>query len=608
MNLLKICAALSAAVLCFLLVGMVGRPAGITAAATPKVPRTPDVLAIRDVRVFDGERTWPSATVLVKGGLIEAIGAGIAIPADAEIVDGNGHTLLPGLIDAHVHTWGNARSEALRFGVTTQIDMFTDHRSLPAARAERASLARTDRTDMWSAGTLATVEGGHGTQFGMGIPTLAGPEQASAWVAARKEEGSDFIKLVREDLHVYSESRRIPTLDANTAEAVIDAAHAQGLRAVVHTSAQEAARESLRAGADGLVHVFQDAVADDAFVALARQSGAFVVPTLSVVAGFAGERSALAGDEHIGPYLSRGQKQTLQARMHDGSARPALIANARQNVRRLHAAGVTVLAGTDAPNPNTAHGASMHEELAQLVQAGLSPQQALAAATSGPARAFGLPDRGRIAPGLRADLVLVKGDPTREITSTRAIVAIWKNGHRVDRDPATPKPGRLALGRISHFDGDTIDAPGAGWIETTDRMAGGQSQAGIERVQSGAAGSAGALRISGEIVPGAAHVWAGAMLRPGGGQMQPVDASHARELVFQVRGDGRRYSALVFSGETMSPMPSMQAFTATPQWTRVRLPLAGFAGADPATLAGMAFTAGEPAGAFWFELDDVEIR
>ncbi|MFC7564468.1 amidohydrolase family protein [Actinomadura namibiensis] len=94
-----------------------------------------------------------------------------------------------------------------------------------------------------------------------------------------------------------------------------------------------------------------------------------------------------------------------------------------------------ILAGTDAPIRANANGVSMLAELAHLVRAGLSPRAALAAATSAPAREFGLTDRGRIAPGLRADLLLVDGDPTTDITDLRAITAIWKNGHPVDRTP-----------------------------------------------------------------------------------------------------------------------------------------------------------------------------
>ena len=102
-------------------------------------------------------------------------------------------------------------------------------------------------------------------------------------------------------------------------------------------------------------------------------------------------------------------------------------------VRVLRAAGVVILAGTDAPNPGTAQGASLHGELELLVEAGLTPAEALRAATSAPAGVFGLKDRGRLAPGLRADLVLVDGDPSQDIRATRAIVGIWKAGLAVER-------------------------------------------------------------------------------------------------------------------------------------------------------------------------------
>lgn len=88
---------------------------------------------------------------------------------------------------------------------------------------------------------------------------------------------------------------------------------------------------------------------------------------------------------------------------------------------------------TDASNPGTAHGASLHDELALLVQSGLSQAEALTAATTIPAAAFGLTDRGRIVPGLRADLVLVDGDPSQDISATRAVSSVWRDGHLAAR-------------------------------------------------------------------------------------------------------------------------------------------------------------------------------
>ena len=606
MNRLHLLLAVSVVVLVAALLAMPSPSPGPSRAGAAKA--SPREFVVRDVRVFDGERFHPRLSVHVRDGAVVAVSPSLEVPAGAAVVEGGDRTLLPGLVDAHVHTWGSARRDALRFGVTTMLDMFSDPSGLAAARAERESLAATDRADLWSAGTLATAKGGHGTQYGMAIPTLAVPGEAPAWVDARLAEGSDFIKIVREDLHVYRDDQALPTLDAATAAALVTTAQARGRLAVVHASAQEAARESLRDGANGLVHVFQDAVADDDFVALARERGAFVVPTLTVVAGFSGEHSALAEDPRVSPWLSDEQRSTLTGRAGFAAANPGLLSHAVESVRRLHAAGVPILAGTDAPNPNTAHGVSIHEEMAWLARAGLTTAQALAAATSVPADAFGLRDRGRIAPGQRADLLLVEGDPSKDLGQTLAIVTIWKNGHEVDRRVAAEKAAVLAPGVVSDFDQDAVASlTGGEWIPTTDRMIGGQSDATLQRIEGGATGSPGALGVRGRVHPGGSAVWAGAFLALGEGNMPPMDGSGLRELVFQARGDGRPLSVMLFSGGDGAP-PSIATVTPGAQWTEHRVRLADVPGANPARLRAIGFTVQSGEGDFAFDLDHVEFR
>ena len=575
-----------------------------------------DSFAIRDVRVFDGTRVLPRANVVVRDGRIEAVGPDVAIPDGLQAVDGAGRTLLPGLVDAHVHAWGDARRDALRFGVTTELDMMGDPARSAALRSARTAMAATDEADLWSAGAAVTAPGGHGTQYGGAVPTLAADGDAAAFVAARIAEGSDYVKLIVEDMHVYGGAARLPTLAPAQVADAITAAHAGDRLALVHASAQDDARHALASGADGLVHVFQDAPADAALVALAKERGAFVVPTLSVVAMIAGEDGGarLADDARLSPWLEAAQGAALAAAF-PGAPRPQALDNALRSVAALHAAGVDILAGTDAGNPGTAHGISMHGELALLVRAGLTPAEALAAATAVPARRFGLADRGRIAPGLRADLLLVEGDPTADISATRAIAGIWKNGHavprpRVGKAAATAAAPAIADGAlVADFeDGGTGVRFGHGWQVTTDAMAGGRSVATQEAVAGGAAGSRGALRVSGEIRAGFAFPWAGTMFHPGAQPMQPVDASSRSELVFQARGDGRTYQAMLFSGPSMQGMPAMQSFTAGPARTEVRIPLSAFAGADPATLRAVAITAGLPEGGFELFIDQVELR
>ncbi|MBW8368867.1 MAG: amidohydrolase family protein [Arenimonas sp.] len=605
MNRLQAVLAVAVGVLVLALVAMPD-PAAPPAAPAPKASAREFV--VRDVRLFDGERFHDRQSVHVRDGRIVAVGESIPLAKGVAVVEGAGRTLLPGLVDAHVHTWDAARRDALRFGVTTMLDMFSDPVTLGSARTQRESPDPTDRADLWSAGTLATAAGGHGTQFGMAIPTLASADEAPAWVDARIAEGSDFIKIVREDLHVYRDGENLPTLDAATAAALVAAAHARGRLAVVHASAQEAARESLRDGADGLVHVFQDVPADAAFVALARERGAFVVPTLTVVAGFSGEHSRLAEDPRVSQWLSGDQRQSLAGRAGFAAANPALLRNAMESVRRLNAAGVPILAGTDAPNPDTAHGVSLHEEMAWLAKAGLSPAQALAAATSVPADAFGLRDRGRIAPGQRADLLLVEGDPSTDLGQTLAIVTVWKNGREVDRRVATEVVPALAAGIVSHFDAGGLGSRlGGQWIATTDRMIGGQSDAALARIEGGAQGSAGALQVRGRLQGGGGTVWAGAFLGLGEGGMSPLDASGLGELVFHARGDGRTLSVLLFSGgEGASPASVSVAPDA--RWQEFRVRLSDVPGADPSRLRAIAITVPSGQGDFTFDLDQVEFR
>lgn len=393
----------------------------------------PAPVVFENVRVFDGERVIPAATVVVENRRITQIaGAGdpVAMPSGARRVDGSGKTLLPGLIDAHTHSGARDNLKgAVAFGVTTHLDMFTPIEFLQEMKREQEAGMAADRADLLSAGTLVTAPGGHGTQYGVDIPTLSTPEDADAFVAARIGEGSDYIKLVSEDGAAFGVT--LPTLDDATLAAVVEAAHARGKLAVVHVGTQKAARSAIAAGADGLMHVFGEEPPDADFAGYAAQHGVFVVPTLSVLESVAGEDAGeeLLADPRLDALLLPAGVAGLQRPDTLEGSRVELD-NALAAVAALHDAGVPLLAGTDAPNPGTYFGASMHRELELLVRAGLSPVEALAAATSVAADAFGLDDRGRIAAGKRADLLLVDGDPTADILDSRAIAGIWKEGRR----------------------------------------------------------------------------------------------------------------------------------------------------------------------------------
>jgi hypothetical protein len=366
---------------------------------------------------------------------------------------------------------------------------------------------------------------------------------------------------------------------------------------------------------NGLIEaVGPDVPADADLVALARARGAFVIPTLTVIAsasGHAQEARALAADGPLAPYVEAGDRRSLETVFPVRPGARQSLEAARASVGRLGAAGVTLLAGTDAPNPGTAHGISLHHELALLVSAGLSPLEALAAATSTPARVFDLADRGRIAPGLRADLLLVDGDPTRDITATRRLVAVWKGGVAVTRRTAVPDKAAPAPvvtdGRVSEFEGDMQVGFGSGWVVSTDKMMGGESEATMRVVTGGANGSAGSLEIAGAIKPGSPYPWAGAMFFAGPRPMAPANLSRFKELVFRARGDGQTYRVLVFAAR-LGSIPVEQPFAARAEWQEHVLPFSAFGNLDGADLEAVLFSAGAGQAAFRLQIDGVRFR
>lgn len=513
---------------------------------------------VRNVRVFDGEHVLQTATVVVRDGKIASIGA--SVPAGLPEVDGTGDTLLPGLIDCHTHAFGAALKQALESGVTTELDMFTDSRYAGRIKKEQAAGLDADLADLRSAGTLVTAPKGHGTEYGLAIPTITGPGEAQAFVDARIAEGSDYIKII------YTVPLPAPTVSKETMAAVIQAAHLRGKMAIVHINSLQGALDAIGAGADGLAHLFTDQPPGPEFGQFVAAHRAFVIPTLIVL----GERG---------------------------------LGIAEEAVHQLKAAHVPILAGTDAPNAS-AHGVGLHHELELLVHAGLTPVEALRAATSVPATVFHLADRGVIAAGARADLLLVKGDPTADVKATRSIVAVWKAGNAAQK---TALPAGPPAGPISDFDdGTTKAAFGFGWLASADQVAGGKSTAQIQVVPGGSAGSKHSLRVEGEIRPGFVFPFAGAAFYPGSAPMQPANLSSAKSIGFWARGDGKTYRLMIYT-QAGGYVPGIQTFAAGPEWKQYTFPLSAFGGTDGHDVTVVMFSAGPEPQKFDFQIDDVRL-
>ncbi len=578
---------------------------------------------IRNARVFDGRKTLGQSDVWVENGKIKAFGHNLKTPAGVKVVDGSGDTILPGLIDAHTHVWADALKEAEIFGVTTELDMFTDARYMQQIKKEQAEGKGLDLADLRSAGTLATAPGGHGTEYGIKIPTLSSPAEAQKWVDDRVAESSDYIKIIVDDGSAYGGHRS--TLNQETVQALIDAAHKRGKLAVVHIGTQKEARMVIEAGADGLAHLFADSAPQADFASLVAAHHAFVIPTLTVLESASGISTgeSLSTDHQLNPYLTPDDIANLKKSFPKFSTGLS-EKYAEETVAQLKAAHVPILAGTDAPNPGTSHGASIHRELELLVRSGLTPQEALASATSVPASAFRLDDRGVIAPGKRADLLLVKGDPTQEITATRDIVSVWKLGVEDDRssyraavqkakDEAekaarAPAPSGSETGLISDFEDGSLNPKfGTPWTSSTDSIAGGKSTGEMKVADGGANGSKHLLQVTGTIDGGLPYAWSGVMWSPGAQPFVPVNLSSKKQITFYAKGDGQTYRVLVFTASS-GRIPAQQTFTAGSEWKKVTIPLSAFNGTDGHDFSALLFVGGPSAGKFEFQVDDIAME
>jgi imidazolonepropionase-like amidohydrolase len=215
------------------------------------------------------------------------------------------------------------------------------------------------------------------------VPTVQEPSQATVWVDARISEGSDVITIMYEE---GGENGRVirPSIDSATLTVLVAAAHARGNVALAHIHTDRQAMTATHAHADGLAHLSlfgKDEVAPE-FAPMLASRQMFVNPTLTVlrsVRGLMPGRNVL-DDARLVPYLRNEDAVRLGKQI--AKAKPADCERARRAVAQSLANGVTVLAGTDAHNPGTAPGASLHGELAFLVEGGMTPIQALRAAAS----------------------------------------------------------------------------------------------------------------------------------------------------------------------------------------------------------------------------------
>ncbi len=397
-----------------------------------------------------GGPVQPDMTVLVVGDRISAVGRGLRAPGGAQVVNGRGMWLMPGLVDAHMHLT-NIRSidepllaVALANGVTTEIEMGGSGQPHPA---ERLRL----RDDV-AAGRLI------GPTLFVAAPKINDAELTRAGGAALvdryRAEGYDLIKVYnRMSLEGY--------------RGTLARAKQLGMPVVGHVVRAAGLEASLGAGQHGIVHLEEyhtyfgfrvsetatdptpllDRSAIPYLVDITRRSGVWITPTLVTFGGILEQSEDLdavlarpgaayipaplfAGDwpREVNPYA-----KNFGTPEHRRNLRAAIAFQA-ELTRAFAEAGIPLLAGTDAPIPGVAPGFGLHDELERFVAAGLSPAQALTAATCKAALYLGRSDFGAVAPGKRADLLLLHADPMAKIGNTRSIAGVMARGKWLDRE------------------------------------------------------------------------------------------------------------------------------------------------------------------------------
>ncbi|MFF3645006.1 amidohydrolase family protein [Streptomyces sp. NPDC002564] len=309
--------------------------------------------AVVNARVFDGEQTLEATTVIFDATGILTVGG--EAPSGARRLDAAGATLLPGLIDAHVHTNAESLALALRFGVTTELEMQGTNTA-----DNRAHITDDDTVaDVRSSGFGITPPGGHPSELfpegfrpgpPPGAPGPSGPaplmpfsttpEQAVAFIPQLVERGSDYIKFMVDDGSVEGHPG-LPMLDRATLNAGVAEAKRHGKLTVAHALTIEATEMAIEAGIDGLAHLFMDGPHTDEIITLIRDSGAFVVPCVVLNASMMGiTGDDLADDPRVAARLDESWMKTLRSSFnHYPRGR---ITDVLESVRALHHPTITI--------------------------------------------------------------------------------------------------------------------------------------------------------------------------------------------------------------------------------------------------------------------------
>jgi imidazolonepropionase-like amidohydrolase len=383
--------------------------------------------AFTHARIIDGtgKAALENATLLVnKNGRVAAVGASVKIPAGAQRIDAAGKTIIPGLINGHGHVGDLSQLDRYaRYGVTAVFSLGGDKEIelRDQTRADQQTPALT-RTRLYIAGPIPTSK------------TAEDGRKAVDAIAAAK---TDIVKIRLDDF--LGTAAKMPP-EAYTA--ILDEAHQKGMRVAVHVVTLSDAKAVLRLRADYIAHSVRDQEIDGETIALLKQNGAFYTPTLmrEMSTFVYAEKPAFLSDPLLLKYgnqaeIDKARDPAFQEKMRGDKAgmwyRDHLPV-AMRNLKKVEDAGVPVVMGTDTGPPQRFQGYFEHLELEQMTKAGLTPMQALVAATGTAARCLHAQDQfGTLEPGKWADFLVLDANPLDDIRNTRKLDSVWIAGNRV---------------------------------------------------------------------------------------------------------------------------------------------------------------------------------
>lgn len=398
------------------------------------------MLALIKARLLDGTGNahQEDATIVIEGKRIREVGRGIRYPEEARVIDVRGMTVMPGLIDCHLHVggfviddpdwqfsrlymlpffWDYLRNFALRRklaienGVTTIRSAGDNYPHIIQLR-EKIESGRLTGPRIIAPGPIFTAPGGHpagtiykGNRYIIehAIRQVSDPESARVEVRKLAEGRVDCIKAVYDKMNPLEQTHEIPHLAPEVLQAIVDEAHKHNLRAMVHTGDQSEMRDAVQAGADSIEHGVLPSHShfteyENDLVEAMLDKGTYYVPTLAAAWAF-------------------------------GNVHPGALSDAEKALKQLHDRSVKIALGTDSGAPGVKIGAGVHKELELLVEAGLTPMEAIMAATKNAAENLGKGDElGTIEEGKLADMIVVSDDPLEHIGNTRGIQMVIKSG------------------------------------------------------------------------------------------------------------------------------------------------------------------------------------